>query len=112
MLIKSEDILKSIGKKIKKARLAKGYTQEALSEKIDISTDLLRNIENSRNIGSLPTLLNLCNTLEITPNFLFADLLSTDISDYDNNLFSLFGKITPDNKEILKQIIIYLDKKY
>ena len=112
MLIKSEDILKSIGKKIKKARLAKGYTQEYLSEQIDISTDLLRNIENSRNIGSLPTLLNLCNALDITPNFLFADMLTNTQNNYDNKLFSLLDQISSDNKEILKQIIIYLDKNY
>ena len=61
---------------MKKARNAKGYTQEFVAESVNISTDLLRNIENGRNIGSLPTLLNLCNFLEITPNYLFLDLLN------------------------------------
>lgn len=112
LLIKSEDILNTIGKKIKKARIAKGYTQEALAEQIDISTDLLRNIENARNIGSLPTLLNICNALEITPDFLFADLISTHNNDYDKNLFNLIDKISVSDKDILKQIINYLDKKY
>ena len=55
MLIKSEDVLKSIGNKIKVARLSKKYTQEYVAENIDISTDLFRSIENGRNIGSLPT---------------------------------------------------------
>ena len=73
---------------------------------------MLRNIENSRNIGSLPTLLNLCNALDITPNFLFEELLSNPENNYDNTLFTLFNKISSDDKEILKQIIIYLDKKY
>lgn len=52
-------------KKIKRGRIAKGLTQEALAEQIDISIDLLRNIENSRNIGSRSTILNLCNALDI-----------------------------------------------
>ena len=113
LLIKSEDILNSIGKKIKNARLEKGYTQEALAEQIDISTDLLRNIENSRNIGSLPTLLNICNALGITPNFLFSDLISTDtIKDCDSNLLDLINKLSNSDKTILKQIINYLDTKY
>ena len=112
LLIKSEDILNSIGKKIKKARLAKGYTQEALAEQIDISTDLLKNIENSRNIGSLATLLNLCNVLQITPNFLFADLISTTTNDYDNKLLDLINKISNTDKDIFKKIIDFLDKKY
>lgn len=112
LIIKSEDILKTLGKKIKKVRIAKGLTQEALAEKIEISTDLLRNIENARNIGSISTVLNLCNALGITPNFLFADLLNKNRSDYDNTLYKLFNKISPEDKEILKQIIILLDKKY
>lgn len=112
MKLKNEEISKSIGKKIKKIRISKGLTQEALAESIEISTDLLRNIENSRNIGSVPTILNLCNALDITPNFLFSDLISSKINDYDRGLLSLFDKISPEDKEILKQIIIYLDKKY
>ena len=110
--IKSEDIAKSISKKIKKVRISKGLTQEALAESIEISTDLLRNIENSRNIGSITTLLNLCNALEITPNFLFADLLSDSNDDYDNKLYSMFNKMSSKDKELLKQIIIHIDKKY
>ena len=112
LIIKSEDILKSIGKKVKKVRIAKGLTQEALAEQIDISTDLLRNIENSRNIGSISTILNLCNALDITPNFLFADLLNKNNNDYDNNLFKLISQISPEDKEILKKIIIHIDKNY
>ena len=51
--------------------------------------------------SSLPTLLNLCNALGITHNFLFADLISKNNNDYDNVLFSLFSIISPDDKEIL-----------
>lgn len=112
MKLKNEEISKSISKKIKKIRISKGFTQEALAESIEISTDLLRNIENSRNIGSVSTILNLCNALDITPNFLFADLISSKVNDYDRGLLSLFDKMSPEDKEILKQIIIYLDKKY
>ena len=111
LLIKSEDILKTIGKKIKKARMNKNYTQDYLSEKIGISTDLLRNIENSRNVGSLSILLNLCNALDITPNFLFAELLNNN-HDLDNTLYSYFQKISTEDKDILKDIIIHLDKNY
>lgn len=75
MLITSNDVLKTIGKKIKNTRLSLKFTQEYVSENIEISIDLLRNIENGRNIGSIPTLLNLCNFLKISPNFLFSDLI-------------------------------------
>lgn len=111
-MVKNEDILNSIGKKIKKARLDKNLTQNALAEQIDISTDLLRNIENGRNIGSIATLINLCNALEITTDFLFADLLTHTDKQIDNTLYSYFEKLSPEDRDILKQIIIYIDKKY
>ena len=112
MLIENSDILKILGPNLKKARKAKGYTQDFVAENINISTDLLRNIENGRNIGSLPTLLNLCNFLEITPNYLFTSLLNKSILDVDYNLKNYFSNISQESKEAIKQIIIHLDKNY
>lgn len=112
MLITSDDILKTIGIKIKQTRLFKKYTQDYVAEHIDISTDLLRNIENGRNIGSLPTLLNLCNILEISPNYLFSELLTFKEHTLDTELSSYICSLTPESKKLLKQIIIHIDKNY
>lgn len=97
---------------MKKARNAKGYTQEFVAESVNISTDLLRNIENGRNIGSLPTLLNLCNFLEITPNYLFLDLLNENSYSLDEVLKTQISNISPQSREAIKQIIIHIDKNY
>ena len=112
MLITSDDVLKTIGNKIKQARLSNQYTQDYVSEHIDISTDLLRNIENGRNIGSIPTLLNLCNFLKITPNYLFSDLLTFQEKTLDTDLKTYFNQLSEENKNILKEIIIHIDKNY
>lgn len=112
MLVKNEDILKIIGNKIKKSRIDNNYTQNALAEKIDISTDLLRNIENGRNIGSIATLLNICNALNITTDYLFSDLLVSKKKFLDNTLYSLLEQISIEDKELLKNIIIHIDKNY
>ena len=112
MLIKNTDILESLGPNLKKARNAKGYTQEFVAENINISTDLLRNIENGRNIGSLSALLNLCNFLDVTPNYLFLNLISTSSLSIDDTLKSYFSNISSESKDALKQIIIHLDKNY
>ena len=112
MLITSEDILNIIGSKIKQVRLSKKYTQDYVSENINISIDLLRNIENGRNIGSLPTLLNLCNFLEISPNYLFKELLTFKEDTLDTNLISYISDLSPEDKDILKKIIIHIDKNY
>lgn len=112
MLITSEDVLKTIGNKIKQVRLSNKYTQEYVAENIDISTDLLRNIENGRNIGSLPTLLNLCNFLKITPNYLFAELLTFEENTLDTDLKTYFKSLSAETKSTLKEIIIHIDKNY
>ena len=112
MLITSYDVLKTMGNKIKQARLANQYTQDYVSEHIDISTDLLRNIENGRNIGSIPTLLNLCNFLKITPNYLFSDLLTFQEKTLDTDLKTYFNQLSEESKNILKEIIIHIDKNY
>ena len=112
MLIKNDDVLKVLGKKIKQARLSKKFTQEYVAEIVDISIDLLRNIENGRNIGSVPTLLNLCNFLSVSPNFLFSELLTYKEDTLDTFLSSSIKSISKDDKELLKQIIIHIDRNY
>lgn len=110
MLIKSENVLKSMGRKIKQARKNKKYTQDFVAEKIEVSTDLLRNIENGRNIGSIPTLLNVCNVLEITPNELFYELLVNKEKVLDDKLYKEFQELTLKEKELIQTLIIHIKK--
>lgn len=112
MLITGNDVLQVLGIRLKKARTQKKLTQDFVAESVNISTDLLRNIENGRNIGSIPTLLNLCNFLEITPDTLFEPLLTTQKSTLDTSLTQYFDSISNEDKETLKQIIIHIDKNY
>ena len=112
MLIKGTDVLEVLGKNLKKARKKLKYTQEYVAECVDISIDLLRNIENGRNIGSVPTLLNLCNFLKISPNTLFAELLDFKEDTLDTTLLSEFKNLSKKDRNVLKNVIIYLDKNY
>ena len=65
-------IKKELGKKIKRIRLAKGYTQDKLSEMIDISQKALSSIELGENFVTADTLDKLLNALEVTSEELFA----------------------------------------
>ena len=107
MLITSEDVLRTIGDKIKQARTQQKYTQEYVSENINISTDLLRNIENGRNIGSIPTLLNICNFLKVSPNYLFSELLTFKEDTLDSNLDTYIKQI-PDKKKKFLKILFFI----
>ena len=112
LLVNNEDILKVLGKNIKKVRKEKGYTQDYVAEQINVSTDLLRSIENGRNIGSITTLLNICNFLQVSPNTLFAELLDFKEETLDSSLLNLTNQLSKEGKYILKEIIIHIDKKY
>ncbi len=65
-------IKKELGKKIKKMRVAKGYTQDKLSEMADISQKALSSIELGENFVTAETLDKLMVALETTSEELFA----------------------------------------
>ena len=112
MLIKNEDILQILGKNLKQARKDLKYTQEFVSEGVNISIDLLRNIENGRNVGSVPTLLNLCNFLKISPNKLFEGLLTFREETLDSTLMEYLKAFSPNDRKVFRDIIIHVDKNY
>lgn len=65
-------IKKEIGKKIKKMRLERGYTQEKLAEIIDISQKALSSIEIGENFVTSETLDKILTAFDITAEELFA----------------------------------------
>ena len=109
-VIKQKDILKSIGNKIQEARKQKGYTQEFVAEKIDKSVDILRSIENGRSVGSIETLINICNILDITLDYIFSDLLDKKGEILDNKLYSDFQKLSIEQKELVNAMIEHMIK--
>ena len=110
-VIKNEDILKVIGSKIQKARKEKGYTQDYVAEKIDKSIDIYRSIENGRSVGSVASLINICNVLNITLNDIFYELLDKKTDILNKKLYKEFQDLNIENKELIEVIIDYLKSK-
>ena len=67
----------SLGKRIRLVRKEKGYTGEQLAALCSISPSYLRQIESGAKIPSLPLFVQLCNTLNASPAYLFADVCCT-----------------------------------
>ena len=109
-VIKKKDILEVIGVKIQQARQEKGYTQEYVAEKIEKSVDILRSIENGRSVGSVETLLNICNLLEITLDYIFSDLLEKKEEILDKELYENFRELDLKEKEFINVMIDYMKK--
>ena len=73
------ELRKSIGKKIKIARLKAEYTQEQLAEKLSLSTRYISQLERGIAFGS-------AKALNINANFLFADVINVTDSPSVNDL--------------------------
>lgn len=112
MLVTNNDIFNVLGKNLKQARKNLKYTQEFVAENVNISIDLLRNIENGRNVGSVSTLINLCNFLKTSPNTLLAELLNFKEETLDTILIKQLNSISVKDKDVIKNIIIHIDENY
>jgi transcriptional regulator with XRE-family HTH domain len=68
---------KKMGKRIKSARKKKKFTQERLAEITGLSNNYISNIERGSSIPSIDTLIKICNSLNVTPDFVLLDSIYT-----------------------------------
>lgn len=77
---------KDIGQRIRDIRRNKGLTQGELAEQLGISTSFVGHIERGGRVASLETLIAICNTLKVNPQYLLAgsldDELTRDMPDH------------------------------
>ena len=97
---------KKIGKRIKLARVKLGYTQENLAEKLSLSTRYISQIERGISFGTASTIINICQTLNISANYLFEDILNSneDSNIFDINFSKNYVRLNKKNKEIIHLI--------
>lgn len=74
-VIMTELDYQKIGSKIRAARLEKGWSQDKLSEKCNISLSFMGHIERGTRIMSLETFVSLCNELEISADHILWDIV-------------------------------------
>ena len=70
------EINKSFGKILKDFRMKNGYTQEVMSEKLEISLKYISRIENGYSGIKTRTLINYMNILGISPNTIFKPFIT------------------------------------
>ena len=75
---------KSIGKRIKTARVQMDITQEKLAEMVNLSTSHLSNIETGTTRVSLPTIVNLANSLHVSVDYILADNVVQSKAVFEN----------------------------
>ena len=113
--MKRNEDLKPIGNNIQLARLKKGLTQEALAEKCNVSTKYISVLETGKSLGSIPLIIDICNVLEVTPNYIFNKALkftnlNNEIDAIDSNLLITYTKLKNENKKFVDDTIQHLYK--
>ena len=102
-----------LSQNIRRFRKSKGFSQERLAEKMEISTNYLSDIERGKSWGSPYSLVKLANALEIEVFELFrpqeavpADVLNTVnkcLEDFSSSLRVSFEKSIRDSMRKIQQ---------
>ena len=111
--MEKDNNLKSIGHNIQLARLKKGLTQETLAEKCNVSAKHISALETGVSTGSIPLIIDICNILDITPNYIFnktlkINKLNNDLEIIDSKTLIYYEKLKDDNKNFVKNTIKHL----
>lgn len=109
--MENKKILKDIGYNIQEARLKKGYTQEFVAEKCNVSPKYISIIETGKATCSIPVFVDICNLLDISPNYLFKGAIKnvSDTIDVLPHEISLqYLKLKEDNKSFVNDTIKHL----
>ena len=93
-----------VGKKIRQIRLEKGFSQEELSEKIDISPRHMCTIENGNSFPSLETFVKISQILDIDINKFF-NLTSSTNDSLRTEIYDLIQISNFQELRLIKDII-------
>ena len=96
-----------IAKKIKDTRISKQLTQEQVANIADVNVSHISNIENNRVKVSLSTLVQICNALDITVDYILSDEYNDASAPLDQEILHELHACSPETKlQILKIIKI------
>ena len=87
------------------------WTQEALAEKCNVSTKYISAIERGISSGSISLIIDICNTLNVTPNYIFSNTIKNSndtINVFSNEISSIYLKLKSENKDFVENTIKHL----
>ncbi|MEG0741200.1 MAG: helix-turn-helix transcriptional regulator [Clostridia bacterium] len=65
-----------LGRRVRRQRTARGWTQDELAERVNVSTSFVGHIEKGSRKASLETLVSLANALNVSLDYLVAGSLN------------------------------------
>lgn len=104
----NKQFLKELGNRAGLRRKALGYTQEQLAEKINVSVQMISNLESGKKAIRPENIVKLCNALEISADYLLTGSVSNGVS---SEIIRKFAQLPPESIKVIEQLIDLLAKK-
>ena len=102
--------LVSIGKNIRKFRLANKLRQEDLAEKTDLSVNYIGMLERGEKIPSLETFINIVNALGVSADMILLDVVNTGYMVKSSLLSEQLESLSQADRERVYDVIDTLIK--
>lgn len=102
--------LDTIGKNIRKYRLAKKLRQEDLAEKAGLSANYIGMVERGEKIPSLETFITTLNALDVSADMVLADVVNTGYTVKNSMLNEKLSKLSTEDREKIYEVIDTLIK--
>lgn len=97
--------LDTIGKNIRKHRLAKKFRQEDLAESIGLTANYIGMVERGEKIPSLETFINILNALEVSADMVLSEVLTTGYTVKNSLLNEKISKLSAEDREEIYDVI-------
>ncbi len=94
-----------LGLKIREARGKKGYTQESLAEKADITPVYMGEIERGEKMPSMKVFIKIVEALEISADYLLRDELASGKEYVFDELTKKLENLTPKQRKTACNIL-------
>ena len=106
---------KLLGSKIRNERLRMELTQAQLSEKVDVTTAYIGQIERGIRKFSIETLVDIATVLNVSVDFLLRDNMPDNSNVQISGLLKLLEKRHPDDislaMDVVKSLFEHIDKR-
>ena len=99
-----EPDFKIIGERLRERRKFLGMTQEQVADATNVNVSHISNIEHNKVKISLSLLINICQVLDTTVDYILANEFPHSSSVIDNELTNAIRDLTDDQKELLLRI--------
>lgn len=97
---------KELGQRIKTARNRLNITQEQLAEKVSLSAIHISHIESGSTKPSIESLINVCNALNVTPDFVLLDSIYNSKEYIKDEIAILLQSASADDMQLIKKLIM------